>query len=469
MLFNSFVFLIFFLPFTWSFFRLSERFSFRRISLLVLLLASLVFYSYWNPPFVFLLVFSICFNFGLSYLLNSPKGHIVLMLGVTVNLGLIGYFKYFDFFMSSVSVLSGNNWTPLGLFLPLGISFFTFQQIAYLVDCRKGKIKPGNFLDYALFVSFFPQLIAGPIVRYEEMVPQFRQNRQTGLGENLFLGLSLLAFGLFKKVVIADSLAPIVQMVYDGAGTPSFFDAFASTLAYTFQIYFDFSGYSDMALGLGALFGFRLPVNFNSPYKAASVIDFWRRWHITLSRFLRDYLYIPLGGNRHGSTRRYVNLMLTMLIGGLWHGAGWNFVLWGGLHGLYLVVNNFWRKVIPYSLPKAISWLLTFGSVSLAWILFRSNDLSRAKAVFGALIGKNGFVLSPHLIDLPQKNFQLLLGGLAIALILCLATPNSWEWLEEKNYATKLHAAALAGVSITVALWLMTYSARVTEFLYFQF
>ena len=352
MLFNSHIFLFLFLPLTWGFFKFACVHRVPDVALALLLVASLVFYSYWNPPFFFLILFSILFNYSWGRIIEKTvkhdgKGKIWLYTGVAVNLLLIAYFKYGNFFMFNVSWLLGKEWVARDIFLPLGISFFTFQQIAYLIDCSRGLAKGHSFTKYALFVTFFPQLIAGPIVRYEDIIPQFSRLRTFAANyRNVAIGLTLLSLGLFKKAVIADTFSPWVAAAFDNDSPLTLFEAWGGVLSYTFQIYFDFSGYSDMAVGLGKLFNIDIAINFNSPYKALSISDFWRRWHITLSSFLRDYLYIPLGGNRKGEIKRNVNLMATMLLGGLWHGASWNFVFWGGLHGLFLIVNHGYKKAL---------------------------------------------------------------------------------------------------------------------------
>lgn len=353
MLFNSYTFLFLFLPVTLLvFFRLG-KYS-HPLAGLWLFVASLFFYAWWNPAYVGLLLASIAFNYAVGRALvkeqSSGRAKVkksVLIFGLVTDLGLLAYFKYANFFVSSTDALLGQGWQLDPIILPLGISFFTFTQIAFLVDAYRGEIKEANFIHYGLFVTYFPHLIAGPVLHHKEMMPQFARATTYRLHwENFALGFTLFSIGLFKKVVLADGIAPFANALYSAAshGTVlTFLEAWAGALAYTFQLYFDFSGYTDMALGISCLFGVRLPVNFNSPYKAVNIIDFWRRWHMTLSRFLRDYLYFPLGGNRKGPVRRYMNLIATMLLGGLWHGAGWTFVLWGGLHGLYLVINHAWH------------------------------------------------------------------------------------------------------------------------------
>src|ERR1700761_7123890 len=386
MLFASYTFLFQFLPAVVLAFAAARRHS-PRAGILVLAGASLFFYGAWKPVYLVLLLASIGANFSLGLLMEDPKRRRSIgMLGVALNLAALCYFKYTNFILDSINALIGAPLPFVNVVLPLGISFFTFQQIAYLVDVMRGAKIERDIVAYALFVSFFPHLIAGPLVHHAEMIPQFKRGRTSRSAALAARGLAIFAAGLFKKVVIADNLAQFVSPVFahldaGGAVTPQW--AWLSTLSYTFQIYFDFSGYSEMAIGLALLFGIRLPVNFRSPYQATSIIDFWRRWHITLSRFLRDYLYIPLGGNRLGEARRYFNLMLTMLLGGLWHGAGWNFLIWGGLHGLYLGINHLWQRGAGVTIAKPdaaasrpstiLSWAITFAAVVLAWVFFRAR------------------------------------------------------------------------------------------------
>ena len=325
MLFNSFIFLLLFLPLVLLLFYTSRTLVSARASIAVLVAASFIFYAYWNPVYLLLLVGSILANYEIGRRLggdNSSK--LLLGAGVILNLSLLGYFKYTNFLIDSANVFFGLSIEAQAIVLPLAISFFTFQQIAYLVDCYRKTAQERDFLAYCLFVSFFPQLIAGPIVHHKEVMPQFaRMAAHPELSPNIGAGLTMFTIGLFKKVVIADNFSLYVGQFYSTAGNGPIhiLDGWVAALSYHFQIYFDFSGYSDMAIGLGLLFGVTLPINFNSPLKSLSIIDFWRRWHMTLSRFLRDYLYIVLGGNRKGTARRYLNLFLTMLIGGLWHGA----------------------------------------------------------------------------------------------------------------------------------------------------
>jgi D-alanyl-lipoteichoic acid acyltransferase DltB (MBOAT superfamily) len=316
----------------------------------------------------------------------------LLTFGIVANLAAIAYFKYANFFVRNLSALTGASYTIETIILPLGISFFTFTQIAFLVDTYRREAREYDFLHYVLFVTFFPHLIAGPIVHHYQLIPQFARPSVYRFSSHDFtIGLAIFCIGLFKKVVIADRFALHVTPMFDAAeagATLGLFEAWKGVFCYTFQLYFDFSGYSDMAIGLSRMFGIWMPVNFNSPYRAANIIDFWRRWHMTLSRFLRDYLYVPLGGNRHGHGRRYANLMITMLLGGLWHGAGWSFVIWGGLHGLYLVLNIAWLSVKPRWMEFGTWWSLAFArlvtlfAVTIAWVFFRAPTLEGALNMF---------------------------------------------------------------------------------------
>src|SRR5450830_1540606 len=349
MLFNSYQFIFLYLPVTLAAFALLGRFS-HRASIIWLALASLVFYGHWNLHDVPVLCGSILFNFMLSGMISraesEPLGKRLLAFALVANLGALGYYKYSGFAATELAAIGLDTSSFAAPTLPLGISFFTFTQIAFLVDCFQRKAAERNFPSYFLFVTYFPHLIAGPVLHHKEMMPQFNAKRSSFLDAGgLAIGVTMFAIGLFKKVVLADSVAGYANQGFGAAAsgvslTP--IEAWSAALSYTFQLYFDFSGYSDMAIGLSRMFGIRLPLNFDSPYKAASITEFWRRWHMTLSRFLRDYLYIPLGGNRKGPTRRYVNLLTTMVLGGLWHGAGWTFVAWGALHGAYLCIDHVW-------------------------------------------------------------------------------------------------------------------------------
>src|SRR6201995_72807 len=452
MLFSSYPFLFQFLPATVLAFAAASRHS-PRAGIMVLAGASLFFYGAWRPIYLLLLIASVAVNFTLGLRMENPlRRRVIGTSGVALNLAVLCYFKYTNFIFDSLNTLTGAPLPFFNIILPLGISFFTFQQIAYLVDVMRGARVERDIVSYTLFVSFFPHLIAGPLVHHAEMIPQFKRGRTSRSAALAARGLAIFAAGLFKKVVIADNLAQFVSPVYahldsGGAVTPGW--AWLSTLSYAFQIYFDFSGYSDMAVGLALLFGIRLPVNFRSPYKATSIIEFWRRWHITLSRFLRDYLYIPLGGNRLGEQRRYVNLLVTMLLGGLWHGAAWNFVIWGGLHGIYLGINPRWRAgrgEAPASMPaKALCGALTFSAVVIAWVFFRAKPAAGAWQMLGSLFGfeaGSAAYASPgvlRVMDLPVLvggDALLLIGAciVALALTIALTLPNVPQLFRYREY-----------------------------------
>jgi alginate O-acetyltransferase complex protein AlgI len=404
MLFNSCPFIFVFLPVT-----LLGYFGARRVGprapVIWLALASLVFYCFSNWPFVALLLASIAFNYVVGWLLISKRlgsaaRLAVLATGVAGDLLALGVFKYAGFLVANVNALFATTFA-VNILLPVGISFYTFTQIAFLVDAYRGKVAHYALPHYALFVTYFPHLIAGPILHHRDMIPQFESEQSKRPNPRLILyGLIMFGIGLFKKTVLADGIQPLVAIAFNQA-TPSFDQAWIGALAYTFQLYFDFSGYSDMAIGISLMFGIFLPLNFNSPYKAASIIDFWRRWHMTLSQFLRDYLYIPLGGNRHGRLLRYVNLMITMLLGGFWHGAAWTFVVWGALHGLYLCINHAWINYgppIPARLQKpfgVVASILTFLAVVIAWVFFRADSLNAAFSVLSRMADPGQIVFGP--------------------------------------------------------------------------
>jgi alginate O-acetyltransferase complex protein AlgI len=500
MLFSSYTFLFQFLPATVLAFAAARRHS-PRAGIMVLAGASLFFYGAWRPVYLLLLIVSIAVNFALGLRMEDPlRRRAIGTFGVVLNLAVLCYFKYPNFIFDSLNALTGAPLPFVNIVLPLGISFFTFQQIAYLVDVMRGAKVERDIVSYTLFVSFFPHLIAGPLVHHAEMIPQFKRGRTGRSAVLAARGLAIFAAGLFKKVVIADNLAQFVSPVFahlDAGGGVTTPWAWLATLAYSLQIYFDFSGYSDMAIGLALLFGIRLPVNFRSPYRAISIIEFWRRWHITLSRFLRDYLYIPLGGNRLGEPRRYINLLVTMLLGGLWHGAGWNFLVWGGLHGIYLCINHLWhawrgdKKYAPTTglAAKVCSWAITFFAVVIAWVFFRARTADGAWQMLGGLFGFEGgssaYASSGilRLMDLPVlvgDERLLLIGGgaVALALAIALSLPNVPQLFGYREYRHAPEKASLLRwrpngawallTALALAISLLGMWQRL-EFLYFQF
>lgn len=427
--------------------------------------------------------------------LREKPNRALLIAAVATNLAAIIYFKYAGFLVFNFNQISAIELTIPNIVLPLAISFFTFQQIAWLHDNHTGRIdrNESDFTKYCLFVLFFPQLIAGPIVHHSEMMPQFSSAKQKTFDSNTFTaGIVIFIIGLAKKVLLADNLAPMANHTFDLASQAnqiiSTAEAWMGSLSYTMQLYFDFSGYADMAIGIALLFNIRLPLNFNSPYKSLSIADFWRRWHMTLSRFLRDYVYIQLGGNRKGTARRYQALLATMLLGGLWHGAGWTFVLWGALHGIYLVLNQFWTKNCKLSITPIIAWSLTFLAVVIAWVFFRAENLSSALTIIESMLV---FEQSSKAFDSGRlKDLCLLLSAIAI----CLFLPNTQQLMSKKvspmiiyKEKAKLGKASILGrVNATSLDWnifslcyvatlaiasiiLLLDTTTVNEFIYFQF
>lgn len=498
MLFNSYVFIFAFLPISLSgYYALSLAWG-ARAAKTWLILASIVYYGWWNPANVILVSLLMLFNFAYGKLLWSTRGNpaqnrLLLVLGVAANLLVLGYYKYANFFVDNLNACAGTSWHFEKLILPLGISFFTFQQIAYLVDASRGVACEGDMPDYLLFITFFPHSIAGPIVHHTEMMPQFARHATYRFSwENMAVGLTLFAFGLGKKVIIADLLSGHVSQVFGAAaGGKALYpqDAWAGTLAYTFQLYFDFSGYSDMALGLARMFGIVLPLNFDSPYQATSLVDFWRRWHMTLSRLLRDYVYIPLGGGRRGAFRRYVNLMLTMVLGGLWHGAGWTFIMWGALHGGCLAANHLFQAWAPakrfgWQPPAGLSrWsgrVLTFLVVMIGWVFFRAGSLGEAWQILSAMAGAGTVPAlgAPHLL---KPKVWIWLAGVLVLVWGCpnaarmmrdfhpAMLPYRTDWPEDQGRIAWRISPFWAGVTAVLLAGSILCLSRAGEFLYYNF
>lgn len=398
MLFNSVNFILLFLPVVVIIYYFLLKKHLILASKTFLICASLVFYSAWNYKYLALLLISLLVNFTIGSSLNSDfkakiSSKTILIFGILFNLVVLGYYKYTNFVIDNLNLIFRLNISDKNILLPLAISFFTFQQITYLVDSYKKLTKEYDFLNYTLFVTFFPQLIAGPIVHHLEMMPQFNSLKTKVLShKNLFIGTGIFLFGLTKKVILADTLATCANQGFEPNATLTCLEAWITSLSYTFQLYFDFSGYSDMAIGLAMLFNIVLPFNFNNPYVSLNIQDFWRKWHITLSRFLRDYIYIPLGGSRNGKNRTLVNIMITFLLGGLWHGAGWTFVFWGLLHGVALCIFNLWSR-LKIKLNTFSAWFITFNFVNIAWVFFRSETFNDAIKIIKSMFGFSGFAL----------------------------------------------------------------------------
>jgi D-alanyl-lipoteichoic acid acyltransferase DltB (MBOAT superfamily) len=499
MLFNSVEFIFGFVPLVLAGFFLLARWG-HGAALAWLTLASLFFYGWWNPWWLPLMLASIAFNFLVGcQLAKTADGPTArrrgwLLLGLAVNLGLLLHHKYAGFLLDNLAWLAGHPRPPSVVDLPLGISFFTFTQIAFLVDVYQRRAADFSPVRYGLFVTYYPHLIAGPILHHREMMPQFaRADIFTFQPARLAEGLTLFTLGLFKKVVLADRFASYVDPAFEAARSQplGFFESWGAALAYTLQLYFDFSGYSDMAIGLALMIGVQLPLNFHSPYKARDIADFWRRWHMTLSRFLRDYLYIPLGGNRRGPLRRYRNLMLTMLLGGAWHGAGWTFIAWGALHGTLLVLHGLWQDLLARVAPQArwrqavayrwLCWALTFAAVVVGWVLFRAADMTTALTLLRGMAGLHGAQLPDQLIGLlpplghlaqgvgkvPFLGDGTVMGAVEMAILLGLGllivtrTPALHELQPRTRTLLLLPCAALA-------LQQVLYGSA-SAFLYFQF
>jgi D-alanyl-lipoteichoic acid acyltransferase DltB (MBOAT superfamily) len=385
-----------------------------------------------------------------------------------------------DFFITNVNLLSGSHWELMHIVLPLGISFFTFTQIAYLVDSYRDEVKEMDYLNYTLFVTFFPHLLAGPILHHKEMMPQFDSLKGKVINyRNIAAGLFLFSIGIFKKVVIADTFAQWANPGFETANALNLFEAWATSLSYTFQLYFDFSGYTDMALAVALLFNIKLPINFNSPYKALNIQDFWRRWHMTLSRFLRDYIYIPLGGNRNGEFRTYSNLFTVFLVGGLWHGASWMFIIWGAMHGFAIVLHRAWQKM-GQKMNTLLAWFITFNFINITWIFFRAKDWGDAKNVLYGMMGFSGVMLPEKYTGklLFLHNIGITFGGvfsdingkaqtivyIVLAFIITFKLTNSMEMLRSFQ-PSRLNLL----FTLTIFLAAVSMMSTVSEFLYFNF
>ena len=451
-----------------------------------LVVASLFFYAYWKVDYLLIILLSIGFNFVLSKYLGQFVGRkkkLLLQFGIVANIGLLFYFKYLVFFANDVLTLFGGGFQIEHILLPLAISFFTFQQVAYLVDRYKGLSLDDNLLDYCLFVTFFPQLIAGPIVHHKEMMPQFADSQNQRVNwDNLLLGLFVFSIGLFKKVVIADTLADWVDAGYHDYLLLSSMDAWLLSLSYTFQLYYDFSGYADMAIGIGLMFNIKLPLNFMSPYRATDIQDFWRRWHMTLSRWLRDYVYIPLGGNKISKIITLRNVFLTAFISGIWHGAGWTFMLWGTLHGLAMLVHRLWKDA-GFTLNAKLAWFITFMFVNVTWVFFRSENLTQATTVLGKMF--NVIELSNNLtsisifsvlkenvfwiLELPVKNEFASFTNLLFLLVGLLVLEKFKSGEKQQFVNTVLvRWQVLTPLLMTISIWFICVET-VEKFIYFNF
>lgn len=490
MLFNSYVFCLAFFPVVLlGYYALNYTGRFT-LSKAFLLLASLFFYGYFRPSYLWIICSSILINYGFSVLfertwLEGWKRKLVLTAALAFNLGVIGYYKYFDFLVSNFNAVFSTQIGLLNVVMPLGISFFTFQQISFVVDCYKKDTPHYALLDYALFVSYFPQLIAGPIVTHDELVPQLtdRTNKRFD-AESFSKGMLAFSFGLAKKVLIADTMGNAVNWGFSNVAALSSSDALVTMLAYTFQIYFDFSGYCDMATGIGLMMNIKLPINFNSPYRSLSITEFWKRWHITLTRFFTRYLYIPLGGNRKGKVRMCLNILIVYLCSGIWHGANWTFILWGGIHGIACVVDRLTQKWTRRWHP-ALMWLLTFLFVNVTWVYFRADSITQANQLLRT-IGTLQFapVNTELLSQFYTKPIQFLLprvlpyaqthAAVMPMIVMCVFFLFAWiSSMNMKNTNERIESyrpGILTGTVVAVLFsWSVLSFAGVSTFLYFNF
>jgi alginate O-acetyltransferase complex protein AlgI len=461
MLFNSFAYILLFVPFVFAFYFLISKYCSFTFAKVFLVTASLFFYGWWKPVYLGLLILSIFVNYVVASIIQWSKyklsGRYFLIAGIIFNLSLLAYFKYANFFMDNVNAALSSHFTLATIVLPLGISFFTFTQIAFLVDIYRGIAKKGSFINYCLFVSYFPHLLAGPIIHHSQMMPQFKNIENAKLNyKNIYFGILLFSIGLIKKVVIADTFAIFANNGYANVGDLQTTSAWITSLSYTFQIYFDFSGYTDMALGVSKLFNIHLPINFNSPYKALSIQDFWRRWHITLSNFLKEYVYIPLGGNKVSERKIHRNFLLTFILGGIWHGAGWNFIFWGLLHGSALSIQRLFGK-LNVAIPKFFCWFITFNFINITWIFFRAPSISAASTVLGKMFSFASVT-----------SFNPLLGLLIImSLVIVTRTPNSRQ-ITDMQIVDKLVFIPVISLFFLISIISMEISDS-HAFIYFQF
>lgn len=503
MLFNSYLFVFIFFPLCLlGYYGLLHRKK-PALAKVFLTFMSFWFYGYFNLSYLLIMVGSIAFNYIFHLLLSKHPDKRLMILAVAGNLGLLFYFKYFDFFLSTVNAVFGTSFLLRGILLPLGISFFTFQQISFVVDTYRGEVRDCPFWDYALFVAFFPQLIAGPIVNHSEMLPQFRSIFQERCRWELIAeGFGLFVLGLAKKVLLADTFGAGVDYGYDNIALLGRMDAVLVVIFYALQLYFDFSGYCDMARGIGKMLGIEIPVNFDSPYQATNIVEFWKRWHITLNRFFTKYVYIPLGGNRRGQVRMYLNLMIVFLLSGLWHGAGWNYIVWGAMHGVLYVITRFWQRRtihddrvindateklplrcrIKSKIVTIMSQIILFAYVSIAWVYFRAQDIAQANRLLAVVLKGNmqeisldmaecfqldefWYVLKVlHLDHMTYSRYILMMGVLAAGLYLAMAGPNAALRMERIKYR-----AGSAVVLTVLMVWSILTFSGVSTFLYFNF
>lgn len=469
MLFNSYEFILLYIPVVFIFyFLIANRYN-KTHAKWFLVFSSLVFYSYWDINNLPILLFSIIVNYILGDQLNKNRSRLLLVIGIAFNMFYLGFFKYTDFIIENLNLLFSLNVPMYHVVLPLGISFFSFTQTAYLVDIYRGEISKYSKCNYLLFVTIFPHLIAGPILYHKDIIPQFDRDENFKINyRNIYYGILWFTIGLFKKLVIADNLAEWADKVFTNYTVINTIDAWFGSFAYTLQLYYDFCGYSEMAIGLGLLFNYNLPLNFNLPYRACSIIDFWRRWHITLSAFLKNYLYIPLGGNRNGHHLR--NIFITMFLGGLWHGAGWTFIIWGAFHGLCICCNHIWRK-FKIELPNIVGWFITINVVNIAWVFFRASSIEQALVILRKMFYFNEYSVLyddsfASLLVILFNNDSLITSAQCIRifgfLLLSLLVLN-------KNKIENYSVYFISSINAMIFVYLILRLSSISEFLYFQF
>lgn len=484
MLFNSYVFILFFFPICLIGYFGLNHFKKYRWATTFLLIMSLWFYGYFNVSYLWIILSSIVVNFGIykGFQKCTNKRKILLLIGLLFNIGLLFYFKYFNFFIKNMNAIFQMDWNLKNILLPLGISFFTFQQLSFLIDSYHNKVPKYSFIDYACFVTYFPQLIAGPIVTHDELIPQFMdEEKRKWNWKNFSMGIYIFVLGLAKKVLIADIFGNVVNYGFSNILNLNTTNAMIVMLSYTIQIYFDFSGYCDMAIGIGKMMNIDLPVNFNSPYKSFTIIEFWKRWHITLTRFFTTYVYIPLGGSKKGKFRTYLNVMFVFLVSGIWHGAAWTFIIWGLLHGIFSVITRHFKKWFDH-LHYAFSWILTFGFINVTWVLFRANSLLDAFHFIKRILLLNFGSISSHIISqfhlpgltkilneinpLILKKYPIILMVLYFIFVFYIIL-NGKNAYERMNTFKPSYVRCV--VLVILLLWCVISFTDISTFLYFNF
>jgi len=477
MIFSSYIFIFLFLPVVTSLYFLMSRLKSDKVQKILLVISSLIFYGYFNYYYLIIILTSIAINYFIAHQIQKNSTNVFfskglfLLMGVLFNILLLGYFKYYDFFISNINILFNASFNLRYILLPLGISFFTFQQLSFLISVYKKEDKVADLLTYLLFVTFFPQLIAGPIVLYSEMIPQFLdKNKRLFNYENFTRGLYLFLIGLFKKIVIADTVAIFVNNGYSGNDF-SFLSAWILAISFSIQIYFDFSGYADMAIGIGKIFNIDIPLNFSSPYKSKSITEFWKRWHITLGRALKTYIYIPLGGNRKGTFRTYFNLLIVFFVSGLWHGASWMFIIWGMLHGIFMIFEKIFERYICI-IPSFIRICFTFIGITILWVFFRANSLSQALSILNGMISiididisKIAYLAQDGIIGFPLPIAIIYISiFIVFPLFLIFFSKNSIEKFEsfKFNYSNLIFLILITVISLV-------HLSRLSPFIYFNF